>query len=158
MALSVFDDRSEPPSPAALARALGSAAPLWTRLVSEVAVRHPPIEEQWNFAGAKFGWSMRIRQGDRVVLYVTPCDGHFLVGVVLGEAAVVAAKAEGIPSAIEELLDASPKNAEGRGFRFPVRSASDVDAAIVLADAKLRTTSTPARRGRIAPARRPTRR
>src|SRR5512138_3371030 len=115
MALSAFDDPARPPAPAELARRLAAAAPLWNALVAHVEKANPPVEEVWSFAGAKFGWSLPLVQKGRVLVYLTPQEGQLLVGLVLGEKAVAAAREAGIPPALLAAIDAAPKYAEGRG-------------------------------------------
>jgi len=137
MALSAFDDKARAPEPGELDAALGRSARLWKELVAAIATHHAPVEPVWGYAGAKFGWSLRLRTNDRVVLYLIPQVGLFLVGVVLGERAVEAARSAGLPASIAEMLDAARPYAEGRGIRFPVLSRQDLDAAVALAALKL---------------------
>lgn len=137
MALSAFDDKSRPPEPAALKDVLGKSAGLWDRLISHVTAKHAPITEQWNFSGAKFGWSLRLKRKERVVLYMTPQAGHFLVGVVLGEKAAKAAHQSGLPNSILTLIDSAPRYAEGRGIRLAVATREDLLAVQQLAAAKM---------------------
>ncbi len=85
MALSAFEDKTRHPEPAELRKVLGKSAALWERLISQISEKHAPITEQWSFSGAKWGWSLRLKRKDRVVLYMTPQTSHFVVGVVLGE-------------------------------------------------------------------------
>jgi hypothetical protein len=92
MAPSVFDDKAKAPAATDLKKELGGSAGLWIRLIAQVTTGVGPVSEEWNFAGAKHGWSMRLRDKERVVLYMTPQDGCFLVGVVLGEKAVKRAR------------------------------------------------------------------
>ena len=91
MALSVFDDKSRKPQAGELANILKRAGAHWDNLIAYIASDYPPLDETWNFAGAKWGWSLRLKQKKRTVLYMTPCKGYFLVGIVLGEKAVKAA-------------------------------------------------------------------
>jgi hypothetical protein len=135
--LSSFEDKSRPPEAGELDAGLGRSARAWKQLVAGVARRHAPIEAVWNFAGAKFGWSLRLRRNDRVLLYLIPQGGHFLVGVVLGEKAVKGARESGLPSAVLELIDAARPYAEGRGIRIPVSRAADLDVVLDLVALKL---------------------
>ncbi|MBK9087842.1 MAG: DUF3788 family protein [Holophagales bacterium] len=127
MALSAFDDPDVPPTPAVVRRCLGGAAPLWADLVAHVARCCPPLEELWNFAGAKFGWSLRLKRAERVLVYLTPQEGRFLVGLVLGEKAVAAASGKGLPPGVLALLDAAPRYAEGRGIRLTIAPGDDLE-------------------------------
>jgi hypothetical protein len=137
MALSAFDDKTRPPEPGDLERVLGGAAGAWRELVAHVGESFPPVEAQWGFPGAKYGWSLRLRRNDRVVLYMTPQDGRFMVGVVLGEKAVAAARRSGLPGSVMALVDAASRYAEGRGIRFEVAAPGDLDAVRQLAALKM---------------------
>lgn len=137
MALSIFDDQAQEPQAADLQAGLGRSAKLWERLVAAVGAAHPPIEPVWNFGGAKIGWTMRLKQKDRNVLYLIPQAKHFLVGVVLGEKAYRAAREAGLPAEVIALFEAARPYAEGRGIRYPVRVAADVDVVLALAALKM---------------------
>jgi hypothetical protein len=137
MVLNAFADKSHPPEPDELKVVLGRSAELWEQLVSHVAAVYPPITELWNFAGAKFGWSLRLKRKDRVVLYMTPQVGHFLLGVVLGDKAVRTAHSAGLPKPVLALLDTTPRYAEGRGIRLPIATREDLVAAQTLAALKM---------------------
>lgn len=121
MALSAFDDKSTKPTAAKLRATLGPAAALWDALVDDVATITGSRVTEWAFAGAKFGWSMRLKDGARNIVHMTPQSGRFLVGVALGEKPVAAAKAAGtVPADVLAIVAAAPKYAEGRGVRIEV--------------------------------------
>ena len=137
MALSAFDDKARPPEPAELKRVLGDSAALWNRLISHVAENHAPITEKWNFSGAKYGWSLRLKRKERIVLYMTPQAGCFLAGVVLGEKAAKAAHQSGLPASVLTLIDSAPRYAEGRGIRLSVSNRDELLAVQRLAELKM---------------------
>lgn len=137
MALSFFEDRETPPTDQTLAQALGRAARAWGLVKEQVGRLCEPLREEWAFAGAKFGWSLRLKHRQRVIVYMTPGQGHFLASFVLGEKACAAARAAGLPAGILALIAAAPKYAEGRGFRMPVKTVKDADAVGKLAAIKL---------------------
>lgn len=158
MAISVFDDPKQPPEPADLRRRLGPAATAWNALVAGVAEQCGPIEELWAFAGAKFGWSLRLKQKERVLLYLTPAEGSFLAGLVLGEKAAAAARGAGLPDAILALVEGAPRYAEGRGLRIPVGPGEDVGPIRTLVALKMAPEPPRARKAGSPPAPRPRRR
>lgn len=137
MALSAFDDEAGPPDAAELAAALGDAATLWRELVEHVSTTYAPVTESWNHGGDKFGWSLRLKRKDRILLYMTPQLGQFLLGVVLGELAAERAHEDCFPHHILELIDGAPRYGEGRGIRLPVRREDDLATALALAALKL---------------------
>lgn len=137
MALSIFDDRATPPTEQALAQALGRAAAAWSLLKAQVGRQCAPLSEEWAFAGAKFGWSLRLKHGKRVIVYMTPGQGHFLASFALGEKACAAARTARLPAGVLTLIAEAPRYAEGRGVRIPVRTARDATAVSKLAAIKL---------------------
>jgi hypothetical protein len=137
MALSAFDDKSKAPQTNELKKILGKTAGHWDSLREHIASEYAPVDETWNFAGANWGWSLRLKQKKRTVLYMTPCKGHFLVGFVLGEKAVKAAHRSALPETVLALVDGAKKYAEGRGVRIEVRSKKARDDAEKLAAIKM---------------------
>ena len=137
MALSAFDDKSRPPAPDELAEVLGQALRPWDDLIAHVEETYPPITQLWNFVGAKYGWSLRLKCKDRVVLYMTPQAGVFQLGLVLGEKAAQAAHDANLPDSVLSLIDAAPRYAEGRGIRLPVATGDDLSAVRTLAALKM---------------------
>jgi hypothetical protein len=137
VALSAFDDKLKQPTEDNLRTMLGRTARHWDDLKSHVAAQYPPLDETWNFAGANYGWSLRLKQKKRTVLYMTPCKGHFLVGLVLGGKAVMAAHDANLPDAVLTIIDSAPKYAEGTGVRLAVRSKKDLQAVKDLAAIKM---------------------
>ena len=136
--LSAFGDKSRTPGADDLRRVLGKSAPLWDLLIAETRDAPAPIAGEWRFAGAKYGWSLRLRRRDRVVLYMTPQSGQFLLGLALGVKAIASA-GNTLPERVRALIDEAPHYAEGRGIRFPIRKEADVAAAGQLAALKMRS-------------------
>ncbi len=135
MALSFFDDKKAPPADSEIAQALGRSGPAWVWLKDAVISEHGLVED-WGFAGPKFGWSLRLRKGKRVIVYMTPCARHFLASFVLGEKACSAAREAALPEFILTVIAAAPKYAEGRGFRIPVTTLKQARALAELAAIK----------------------
>jgi hypothetical protein len=105
--------------------------------VRQISGAYPPIVEQWSFASARFGWSLRLKKADRVVLYLIPQSGRFLVGIVLGAKAVAAAQGADLPRAVLRAIAEAPRYAEGTGIRLPVASDSQLASIRRLAELKM---------------------
>ncbi len=139
MAFSAFDDKSHEPQAKELQHVLGRSRAHWDKLVAHVAAEFAPMTSTWGFAGAKWGWSLRLKQKKRTVLYMTPCHKHFVVGFALGEKAVKAAHAVPLSDAILATIDGAAKYAEGRGVRIEVRTKKDLAGVEGLAAVKMAT-------------------
>jgi hypothetical protein len=136
MALSALADKTHQPTDDDLQSVLGKAHPAWTRLIELVSERIPPISLAWGLTSASTGWGLRLKRKARVILYLTPRDGHFLVSFALGEKAVTAAHACRLPAFVRKAIDAARRYAEGRGIRLEVRQPRHVAALVTLAEIK----------------------
>jgi hypothetical protein len=134
--LGALDDEATPPTNRTVAEVLGRAHRSWACLRAALQAAHGPLVEQWSFAGKAFGWSLRLKQGKRVLVYLLPCRSSFLASFALGEKACRAARTSGVPAAALALIAAAPKYAEGRGVRISVRTRMDVDTVLKLAAVK----------------------
>ena len=137
MALSAFDDKTQEPGADELRQVLGRTGPLWDDIVDHLAAAYAPTGASWRFAGANWGWSLRIGRKRRTILYLTPCSRHFLVGYALGEKAVAAARQSGLPDSVLAVIDAARKYAEGRAVRLEVRTRKDLEVVKELAAIKM---------------------
>lgn len=137
MALSTFDDKSKKPKAKDLEKTLGRTYKHWNNLLTHIAAEYTSNVDNWNFFGAKWGWSLQLKQKKRTILYMTPCRKHFLVGFVLGEKAVKAARNSTLAKSVIAIIDEAPKYAEGRAVRLEIRNKNDFDSARKLAAVKM---------------------
>jgi hypothetical protein len=136
MALSVFDDKQNPPGDQGLKEVLGPTADLWISLKESIQSAHGPLAEEWNYSGKAYGWGFRLKQKKRALIYMTPCEGYFLASFALGEKACAAARDASLPASLLDLIEAAPRYAEGRGVRIPVRNREDLESIRKLASIK----------------------
>ena len=137
MALSAFDDKSKKPGKSDLEKTLGRTYTHWNNLMTHIAAEYVPLVEKWSFSGAKWGWSLQLKQKKRTILYLTPGKRYFMVGFVLGEKAVKAAHDSTLPDSILSEIDGARKYAEGRGVRLDIRNKKDLDSVKKLAAIKM---------------------
>jgi hypothetical protein len=138
MSISLLDDKRKRPAPRTLAAALGDLARLWNEIVEYVKAQFPSAAEEWKFPGAKYGWSFRLKDKRRNLIYMTPAKGFIQVAFVFGDKAVEDVLASWISSAIKTELKNAHKYVEGRGIRLPVRTTADWQDVKRLVDIKLR--------------------
>ena len=136
MPLSVLTDKSQEPTDENLRDVLGTAYEVWTQLIDTVAERIGPTTQVWGFTSKSTGWGLRLRQKDRVILYMTPQTGKFLVSFALGEKAVAAAKLYRLSPTLLKAVEDAPRYAEGRGVRIEVTAKRQVQGLAILAQVK----------------------
>lgn len=136
MALSAFADKARQPTDADLRAMLGTAFTSWTKLRALIAGEIDPLTDLWAFTSASTGWGLRLRHKDRVIVYMTPQRGQFLVSLALGEKAVAAARAARLSADIVKAIDDAPVYAEGRGVRMTVKTSRPLASLARLARIK----------------------
>ena len=137
MATSAFDDKSKKPNDKQVGDVLGKAIVHWKELKQLVQQRIDPVDEEWVFSGKAYGWSLRLKNKKRAILYMTPCQGYFRVAFAFGEKAVEAAHKSKLPESVLNLIDEAPRYPEGRAVRMEVKSKEGVRIADKLTAIKL---------------------
>ena len=137
MDISIFTDKGTVPTHGALADSLGSTYLLWQSITAYVHAKVPGALEEWNYGGVKYGWSFRIKDRKRVIVYLLPRNGFFKVAMVFGQKAADLVMSAGIDEGIKtELANAKPY-AEGRGIRIDIKSKKNVRDITRLIDIKM---------------------
>ena len=117
---SIFMDKTSIPTDGDLKQALGSKYELWMEIREEVLRKYPEGKEEWNFPGKKYGWSFRIKDKKRAIIYLLPRKEEFMAAFVFGGKAFEAIKQSEVSPKIVSDLEAAKVYAEGRGVRIPV--------------------------------------
>ena len=71
---SIFPDKAVLPSDKELLERLASTSTFWVQIQEYVFERYPDGLAEWNFAGKKYGWSFRIKDKRRAIIYFLPRD------------------------------------------------------------------------------------
>ncbi|MBK7573045.1 MAG: DUF3788 domain-containing protein [Bacteroidetes bacterium] len=121
---SIFLDKSSMPTIKDLETALGSTYKLWKNCIDFTKHVYPEVVEEWNYSGDKFGWSFRLKDKKRVLVYLLPRDKFFKVAFVFGQKATDAIFESPISENIKSEIRSAKVYAEGRGLRVDVKNKS----------------------------------
>lgn len=135
--ISIFQDKAVEPTETNLTEKLGPAFKLWNRLRQLVMEKYPGGLAEWNYSGKKYGWSYRIKDKKRAIIYFLPRDKYFKVAFVFGEKATKAVLDSDIAPSIKKELKQAKKYAEGRGIRIDITSTSIIPDIEKLVEIKL---------------------
>jgi hypothetical protein len=135
---NAFVAKGERPNETELTAALGPSARLWSEFVEWMAAVEGVAGQEWKGVCVnKYGWSLRLKQKSRNIVYLGPGKDCFMVSFVLSDKALKAAKEERLPKAVAEVLAAAPRYPEGNGVRLVVHRSSDLPAIRKIAAIKL---------------------
>ena len=134
---SIFMDKSQIPTDDDLRGALGDKYELWIAIRDRVFEKYPEGCEEWNFPGKKYGWSFRIKDKKRAIVYLLPREHAFMAAFVFGGRAFDVIKESEVSAQIISDLENAKVYAEGRGVRIPVPDRSALEDIFRLIDIKL---------------------
>jgi hypothetical protein len=129
---SIFTDKSKEPSTGQLEKDLGDSYHLWTTLVEFTKQLYPQLIERWHYSGDKFGWSFRLCDKKRVIVYLLPRHKFFKVAFVFSEKATDQVLESNVPAKMKKELINAKAYAEGRGIRIEVRDKSTIEEIMKL--------------------------
>ncbi len=121
---SVFIHKAIKPTSEDLKKALGDTFELWMALSDFTQTSKPGSFEEWTYSSEKYGWSFRIRDKKRVLIYLLPRDKFFKVAFVFGQNATDEILHTKISQTIIQELNTAKVYAEGRGIRIDVKEKS----------------------------------
>ncbi len=121
MDTSVFSNKEIVPGDQDLSVELKDTYDLWNSIRESIRKKNPDSVEEWKYSGKKFGWSFRINDKKRVIVYLLPREAYFKVAFVFGQKATDAILGSTVSAAIKTELLSAKVYAEGRGIRIDVR-------------------------------------
>ena len=134
---SIFTNKSETPSEVQLQEALGKTYAYWQTFAEHTKKLYPEANEEWHFSSEKFGWSFRIKDKKRVIIYLLPRDKFFKVAFVFGQKATDTVMESNLSETIKNELQAAKVYAEGRGIRIEIKDDSLVNDTLNLIAIKI---------------------
>ncbi|WP_461633368.1 DUF3788 domain-containing protein [Labilibaculum euxinus] len=137
MDISIFTDKTAEPTQKDLQEQLASLYPLWEQIAESVRKKYPKPKEEWNYPGKNYGWSFRLKDKKRAIIYLLPRQGYFKVAFVFGQKATDQIMACDIDASIKEDLAGAKKYAEGRGLSIEVHNAKPINDIEKLIDIKI---------------------
>lgn len=132
---SIFKDKNKMPGDDDLNQALGETSELWFDLKKYVYQKYPKAKDLWSYS--KAGWSYRINDKKRAVIYLLPRDQFFKAAFVFGQKATDKILESNISEDIKNALREAKVYAEGRGIRIDVKNNEIIKDIRELIDIKL---------------------
>jgi len=137
MDTSIFSDKYIKPDDAALKSALGISYKNWQKIHNYVHLKYAAAIDEWSITGAKYGWSFRIKDKKRIIVYLLPRDKYFKTAFVFGQKATDDVMNSKVSNEIKNELNKAKVYAEGQGIRIDVNDKNIKDV-LQLIDIKLR--------------------
>jgi len=125
------------PADAEIASFLGPAKALWDQLLEDLDAELNVNGQEWRRCSAKAGWLLRLKRGQRAIVYLLPLEGGFTASFALGGKAMEAARKSRLPKSMAPAIAEAKKYPEGWAVRMEVRNRSAAAAVKRLARIKI---------------------
>ena len=135
--LNIFTEKGHIPTDPDLIENLGTTYTLWHQIQEFVLDQYPKGLKEWNYPGKKYGYSYRIKDKKRAILYFLPRKNYFEVAFVYGQKATDLIMESDISLEIKNELIKARKYAEGRGIRIEVKNNLNITDIKKLVEIKL---------------------
>jgi hypothetical protein len=137
MDISIFNDKASVPDDIMLSDAIGSSKEIWEEIIKYIYNLYPTAVSEWKYPGQKYGWSYRLKDKKRVIVYMLPRAGRFMIALIFGEKSFREVMGSNVNPDIKQKLTEAKAYAEGRGIRLEANSES-VDDIKTLIGIKLK--------------------
>jgi hypothetical protein len=135
---TLFSDKLLQPTDEMLALALGETKEIFDAIVLFIETEFGESHIEWKHYGAKIGWSIKVFNKNRNVMFVGPEDGYFRIAFAFGQKAYLEIIDSNLPDIIKLQLTESKVYVEGRPLRLEIRNQTDVEPLWQLINIKLR--------------------
>lgn len=135
--ISAFTDKKIVPNDDLLSEAIGRTFRLWENIKKYVYSKYPDATEEWNYPGQKYGWSFRLKDKKRTIVYLLPRKKYFKTAFVFGQKATDIILKSNVSDSIKQELRSARVYAEGRGIRISVNKKDILQDIEFLIDTKL---------------------
>ncbi|WP_161971689.1 DUF3788 family protein [Flavobacterium silvisoli] len=134
---SIFAHKDQIPNQNQLKDALAGTYEYWQTFVAHTQKLSPKATQTWHYSGDLYGWSFRIKDNKRILIYLLPRDQFFKIGMVFGPNATHQIMTSTISETIKKELQAAKAHAEGRGIRIAITEPTFIQDVLTLIDIKI---------------------
>ena len=124
MSISIFDNKVQQPSTDEIETMLGSALPLWNKLIQFIEDNYQMIGDL-SYGGKNYGWNMWYRKSGKSLLSIYPQKDHFVAQVVLGKQEVEKALDLELGEHVGRMVRDTPQLHDGKWLFIPVSTEMD---------------------------------
>ena len=127
MATSIFDNKEIVPIDEDLEDVLKNSFDSFSKLISFLESEYGALKKEWKFYSKKAGWTLRVSNDKRNLVFISPNDDHFFVTVNMSVKVSKIVLDLDISDNTKDLLKQTKPYAEGKSVLIPVRKDVDLE-------------------------------
>jgi len=127
MPTSIFDNKEIVPNDEDLEDVLKSSLDTYNKLISYLENNYGQLTNEWKFYSKKAGWTLRISNKKRNLLFLSPNEDYFLVTLNMGVKVSKMVLDSDVSDNTNELIKEAKVYAEGISILVEVRNEEDLE-------------------------------
>ena len=139
MSRSVFIDKDHRPSDLEVVTALGTARSNWTFLLEDIRKVEKTQEDFKFLYGKPYGWGMRFRLKNKLLVALYPNHEHFVAQIILGPKQLEETEQIRLHSNAREAVRSANLYAEGKWLFIMIESRNDIEDVTKLLKLKMKS-------------------
>ncbi len=126
MATSVFDIKEIVPEEDDLEEVLKDSINLWNQLINYLEEEYGPITSEWKFYSKKSGWSYRVSNKKRNLIFLIPNDEYFIATINMSLKVVQILLDIDLPEEIKNTIKTTKNYKEGKSVLINIKNEKDL--------------------------------
>jgi len=127
MATSIFDNKEIVPNDEDLENILKSSLDAYSKLMSYLENEYGSLTNEWKFYSKNAGWTLRISNKKRNLVFLSPNEDYFLVTVNMGLKVSEIALDSDISDNTKDIIKQAKVYTEGISILIEVKNEEDLD-------------------------------
>ena len=127
MATSIFDNKEIVPNDEDLENVLKSSLGVYNKLIFYLENEYGSLTNEWKFYSKKAGWTLRISNEKRNLVFLSPNDDYFLITVNMGVKVSKIALDSDISDNTKDIIKQAKVYREGISILMEVRNEEDLE-------------------------------
>ncbi|MGL6298371.1 MAG: DUF3788 domain-containing protein [Methanobacteriaceae archaeon] len=126
MATSIFDNKEIIPDEEDLKEVLKENMDLWNQLIKYLEEEYGPIKAEWKFYSKKAGWSYKVSNKKRNLIFLIPNDEYFIATVNMSLKVSEILLDIDLPKDIKNIITKTKAYSEGKSILINIKNNEDI--------------------------------
>ncbi|MFV0395612.1 MAG: DUF3788 family protein [Coprobacillaceae bacterium] len=127
MATSIFEDKQQIPTIEEVEMSLKEVLSVWEHLLDYIEQHYGKLQNEWKFYSKKAGWTYRVSNDKRNIVFLTPNDSYFLVTINMSEKVGKQVLSASVSEDVKTMIKEARVYMEGIGILLKIGNKNDLE-------------------------------
>ena len=127
MATSIFDNKEIVPNKDDLKEVLKENLNIWNQLMDYLEEEYGPLKSEWIFYSKKAGWTYRVSNEKRNLIFLSPNDEYFLATINMSVYVSKVLLDIDLPEEIKNTIKETKSYREGKSVLIDIKNKEDLE-------------------------------